>query len=80
MVLGNPQQNRKVFATILDEPFDRIVDSPSNGGYHRPYLSAFILQQGYNISVIRFLKNTHVRSCPENLPELRANIKAFGNI
>jgi hypothetical protein len=72
------QQNRSDFAAGLDEPFDLIVDPPSNSGYHRPFLSAFIAQTNFAVRVVRLIKNTHVRSCPENLGELRANIKFFG--
>jgi hypothetical protein len=72
------ERNRSAFAAQLQEPFDLLVDPPSNSGYHRPYLSAFVRQLP-RIPCLRFLKNTAERAHPDNIGILRACIKAMGS-
>ena len=72
------ERNRSEFAGGLSEDFDLIVDPPSNSGYQRPFLSAFLRQRGLAGPCVRFIKETDARACPENLPELREdpNVRA----
>ena len=64
---------RTQFAGLLPDPlmFDLIVDPPSNSGYHRTFLSACHSRIGLAKRMIRFVKDTHVSSSPENIDALR---------
>jgi hypothetical protein len=64
---------RTQFADLLPNPlaFELIVDPPSNSGYHRTFLSACHSRIGLAKRMIRFVKDTHVSSSPENINALR---------
>jgi hypothetical protein len=51
--------------------FDLIVDPPSNSGYHRSFLSACHNRIGLAKRMIRFVKETHLSSSPQNIAALR---------
>jgi hypothetical protein len=74
------QQRRTLFANGLagHEAIDLIVDPPSNSGYHRPFLGAFLRRIGFAKRMVRFIKDTSVSSFPANIAQLREHCRLYG--
>lgn len=74
------QQRRTQFANGLAgyEAIDLIVDPPSNSGYHRPFLGAFLRRIGFEKHMVRFIKDTAVSSSPATIAQLREHCRLFG--